>query len=228
MRHREARQPLRGRGGRPGVAAAYGLAYRTDPTSAFGGIIAFNRELTGPAARLILERQFVEVILAPAVSDEAKSLLAAKGEMRVLETGDLRIPVAQLFEYRSVTGGLLVQTRDSASVRPQDLRVVTKRRTDRGRARESAVRVARREICQIECHRMRQGQGDDRHRCRANEPGGELARSPLSRPGTRVYRCRGPPLPRMRSSLSATASTSSPNSASSPSSSQVARSATRR
>ena len=76
---------------------------------------------------LILERQFVEVILAPAVSDEAKSLLAAKSEVRVLETGDLRIPVSQLFEYRSVTGGLLVQTRDSASVRPQDLRVVTKR-----------------------------------------------------------------------------------------------------
>jgi phosphoribosylaminoimidazolecarboxamide formyltransferase/IMP cyclohydrolase len=109
------------------AVAAYELAYRTDPTSAFGGIIAFNRELTAAAARAILERQFVEVILAPAVSGEAKSLLAAKSEVRVLETGDLRLPVAQLFEYRSVTGGLLVQTRDSASVRPEDLRVVTKR-----------------------------------------------------------------------------------------------------
>ena len=109
------------------AAAAYELAYRTDPTSAFGGIIAFNRELTAAAARAILERQFVEVILAPAVSGEAKSLLGAKAEVRVLETGDLRLPVSQLFEYRSVTGGLLVQTRDSASVRPEDLRVVTKR-----------------------------------------------------------------------------------------------------
>lgn len=107
--------------------AAYAQAYRTDPTSAYGGIIAFNRELTAAAAQAILERQFVEVILAPAVSSEAKSLLAAKSEVRVLETGDLRMPASQLFEYRSVTGGLLVQTRDDAPLRPQDLRVVTRR-----------------------------------------------------------------------------------------------------
>ena len=109
------------------AAAAYEQAYRTDPTSAFGGIIAFNREVTAAAARAILERQFVEVILAPAVSSEAQSLLAAKSEVRVLATGDLRMPVSQLFEYRSVTGGLLVQTRDGASVRPEELRVVSKR-----------------------------------------------------------------------------------------------------
>ena len=109
------------------AAAAYELAYRTDPTSAFGGIIAFNREVTAAAARAILERQFVEVILAPAVSSEAQSLLAAKSEVRVLATGDLRMPVSQLFEYRSVTAGLLVQTRDGASVRPEELRVVSKR-----------------------------------------------------------------------------------------------------
>jgi phosphoribosylaminoimidazolecarboxamide formyltransferase/IMP cyclohydrolase len=109
------------------AAAAYEHAYRTDPTSAFGGIIAFNRDLTAAAARAILERQFVEVILAPAVSSEAQSLLAAKSEVRVLETGDLAQPVAQLFEYRSVTAGLLVQTRDGASVRPEELRVVSKR-----------------------------------------------------------------------------------------------------
>jgi phosphoribosylaminoimidazolecarboxamide formyltransferase/IMP cyclohydrolase len=108
-------------------AAAYEQAYRTDPTSAFGGIIAFNRELTAVAARAILERQFVEVILAPAISSEARSLLAAKSEVRVLETGDLRMPVSQVFEYRSVTAGLLVQTRDGASVRPEDLRVVSRR-----------------------------------------------------------------------------------------------------
>ena len=109
------------------AAAAYEQAYRTDPTSAFGGIIAFNREITAAAARAILERQFVEVILAPAVSGEAQALLAAKSEVRVLATGDLRMPVSQLFEYRSVTGGLLVQTRDGASVRPEELRVVSKR-----------------------------------------------------------------------------------------------------
>ena len=108
-------------------AAAYEHAYRTDPTSAFGGIIAFNRELDADTARTILERQFVEVILAPAVSGEARSALEAKSEVRVLEIGDLRGPVSHLFEYKSVAGGLLVQTRDDAAVRSRDLRVVTKR-----------------------------------------------------------------------------------------------------
>ncbi len=106
---------------------AYARAYRTDPTSAFGGIIAVNRELDAAAARAILERQFVEVILAPRVANEAKALLAAKDAIRVLEVGDLATPVSQLLEYKSVAGGLLVQTRDDGAVRAQDLHVVTKR-----------------------------------------------------------------------------------------------------
>jgi len=106
---------------------AYTRAYRTDPTSAFGGIIAVNRELDAAAARAILERQFVEVILAPRVANEAKVLLAAKDAIRVLEVGELAKPVSQLLEYKSVAGGLLVQTRDDGAVRLQDLRVVTKR-----------------------------------------------------------------------------------------------------
>jgi len=106
---------------------AYTRAYRTDPTSAFGGIIAVNRELDAAAARAILERQFVEVILAPRVASEAKGLLAAKDAIRVLEVGDLAKPVSQLLEYKSVAGGLLVQTRDDGAVRVQGLHVVTKR-----------------------------------------------------------------------------------------------------
>ncbi len=106
---------------------AYTRAYRTDPASAFGGIIAVNRELDTAAARAILERQFVEVILAPRVASEAKALLAAKDAIRVLEVGDLAKPVSQLLEYKSVAGGLLVQTRDDGAVRGQDLRVVTRR-----------------------------------------------------------------------------------------------------
>jgi phosphoribosylaminoimidazolecarboxamide formyltransferase/IMP cyclohydrolase len=109
------------------VAEAYIRAYRTDPTSAFGGIIAFNRELDAAATREILERQFVEVILAPSVSAEAKLLLASKDGIRVLQAGDLRTPVAQLLEYKSVAGGLLVQTRDQSSVEMRGLRTVTKR-----------------------------------------------------------------------------------------------------
>jgi len=109
------------------IAEAYIRAYRTDPTSAFGGIIAVNRELDAAATREILERQFVEVILAPSVSAEAKLLLASKDGIRVLQVGDLATPVAQLLEYKSVAGGLLVQTRDESSVETRDLRTVTKR-----------------------------------------------------------------------------------------------------
>jgi phosphoribosylaminoimidazolecarboxamide formyltransferase / IMP cyclohydrolase len=109
------------------VAEAYAHAYRTDPTSAYGGIIAFNRELDAQTARAIVEQQFVEVILAPSISEAAKTALAARDNVRVLITGELHLPVTQLLEYKSVSGGLLVQTRDTGAVRASELRTVTKR-----------------------------------------------------------------------------------------------------
>jgi phosphoribosylaminoimidazolecarboxamide formyltransferase / IMP cyclohydrolase len=109
------------------VGEAYALAYRTDPTSAYGGIIAFNRELDADTARAIVEQQFVEVILAPSITEAAKAALASKDNVRVLITGELHLPVTQLLEYKSVSGGLLVQTRDTGAVRAQELRTVSKR-----------------------------------------------------------------------------------------------------
>ncbi|MGB6308751.1 MAG: bifunctional phosphoribosylaminoimidazolecarboxamide formyltransferase/IMP cyclohydrolase [Steroidobacteraceae bacterium] len=109
------------------IAEAYARAYRTDPTSAFGGVIAFNRELDVATARAILDQQFVEVILAPGVSEAAQALLAQKDNVRVLQVGELTFPVTQLLEYKSVAGGLLVQTRDTGVVRAQELRAVTRR-----------------------------------------------------------------------------------------------------
>ena len=107
---------------------AYDRAYRTDPTSAFGGIIAFNRELDVTTAAAIIDRQFVEVLAAPAFSPDAVKALAAKPNVRVLVLGDLsRAPAGEL-EYRSVTGGLLIQTRDTGSVDANDLKVVTRRK----------------------------------------------------------------------------------------------------
>jgi len=111
----------------PTIADAYARAYRTDPTSAYGGIIAFNRELDAATAHAIVEQQFVEVLLAPSISDDAKAALAPRENVRVLIVGDLSRPVTQLLEYRSVSGGLLVQTRDSGAIRAQELRTVTKR-----------------------------------------------------------------------------------------------------
>ncbi|MDB6101085.1 MAG: purH [Gammaproteobacteria bacterium] len=107
---------------------AYDRAHRTDPTSAFGGIIAFNREVDATTASAIIDRQFVEVLVAPSVSAEAARVLSGKPNVRVLELGDLgRTPSGEL-EYRSVTGGLLVQTRDTGSVAESDLKVVTLRK----------------------------------------------------------------------------------------------------
>ena len=117
------------------LADAYERAHRTDPTSAYGGIIAVNRPLDARTAQSIMERQFAEVIIAPEVAPEARALLAGKPNIRVLLCGDLAAPTGDDFELRSVTGGLLVQDRDSDSSDQGELRVVSKRRPD---ARELA------------------------------------------------------------------------------------------
>lgn len=94
--------------------AAYEKAFATDPESAFGGIIAFNVELDGETAALIADKQFVEVIIAPKVSDAAKQALSAKKNVRVLECGELADANSNLLEYKRVNGGLLVQDNDLA------------------------------------------------------------------------------------------------------------------
>jgi phosphoribosylaminoimidazolecarboxamide formyltransferase/IMP cyclohydrolase len=116
---------------------AYRLAFATDPISAFGGIIAFNRELDAATAGAVCE-QFVEVLLAPKVSAGAKAALAKKQNVRVLEV-PLSSPLAPLpqagggsivnalrCEYKRVGGGLLVQTPDSFSISAAQLKVVTR------------------------------------------------------------------------------------------------------
>ena len=107
--------------------AAYERAWLTDPTSAFGGIIAFNRELDEATAASIGARQFVEVIAAPAVSAGAARLLEARPAVRVLLLGELTPGATSQLELRSVTGGLLAQSRDLADLEPGALTVPTRR-----------------------------------------------------------------------------------------------------
>jgi phosphoribosylaminoimidazolecarboxamide formyltransferase/IMP cyclohydrolase len=107
---------------------AYDRAYRTDPTSAFGGIIAFNRELDEETAAAIAGRQFVEVIAAPSVSAAAAAVLASKQNVRLLTVGALANRPSSDLEYRSVVGGLLVQSRDTALADPSTFRVVTQKK----------------------------------------------------------------------------------------------------
>jgi phosphoribosylaminoimidazolecarboxamide formyltransferase/IMP cyclohydrolase len=101
---------------------AYRRAFSTDPTSAFGGIIAFNRELDAAAARAVVQ-QFVEVVIAPRVSAQARAVVASKANVRLLEVA--LEPGVNDFDYKRVGGGLLVQTPDDRNVAPAELRVVT-------------------------------------------------------------------------------------------------------
>ncbi len=114
------------------ILDAYDRAYKTDPTSAFGGIIAFNRPLDGATAKAIVDRQFVEVIIAPEVTPEALAATASKQNVRVLACGNWEGVRAPGWDYKRVTGGLLVQDRDLGQVAASNLKVVTKRQpTDR-------------------------------------------------------------------------------------------------
>jgi phosphoribosylaminoimidazolecarboxamide formyltransferase/IMP cyclohydrolase len=105
--------------------AAYELAFATDPTSAFGGIIAFNRPLDRATAEAIVKRQFVEVLIAPAIDADALAATATKANVRVLE-----IPAGDghnTHDFKRVGSGLLVQTADNRRVAREELKVVSKR-----------------------------------------------------------------------------------------------------
>lgn len=108
------------------LLSAYNLAYATDSTSAFGGIIAFNQTLDKKTAAAILNRQFVEVIIAPVISTAAKLLLAEKKNIRVLECGQWNNNNKAVFDFKRVSGGLLVQEQDSGQITANDLKIVSK------------------------------------------------------------------------------------------------------
>jgi phosphoribosylaminoimidazolecarboxamide formyltransferase/IMP cyclohydrolase len=109
------------------IGEAYDKAFRTDPTSAFGGIIAFNRPLDAKTARTIIDRQFVEVIVAPGVEDAAATIAAEKKNVRVLEVSDRGESAATGFDFKKVSGGLLVQTTDLGRITADDLKVVSRK-----------------------------------------------------------------------------------------------------
>ncbi|WP_150299632.1 bifunctional phosphoribosylaminoimidazolecarboxamide formyltransferase/IMP cyclohydrolase [Pseudomonas profundi] len=110
-----------------GIRQAYELAYATDSESAFGGIIAFNRELDGETAKAIVYRQFVEVIIAPRISAAAREAVSAKANVRLLECGEWTTERQAGWDYKRVNGGLLVQSRDTGMITEADLKVVTRR-----------------------------------------------------------------------------------------------------
>src|ERR1043165_8542415 len=111
-----------------GIASSLEEAYRralaTDPVSAFGGIVAFNRKVDGATARAVTEI-FTEVVVAPDFDEDAVEILKSKKNLRILRAGEARQPTG--LDFKRITGGMLVQTRDTHRLRREDLKVVTKR-----------------------------------------------------------------------------------------------------
>jgi len=109
------------------LLGAYQKAFTTDPTSAFGGIIAFNQKLDAETAQNIIDKQFVEVIIAPEIDQAAIIALQAKQNVRVLECGYWQSATTTGFDFKRVNGGLLIQDRDNGVIMPEELKVVSKR-----------------------------------------------------------------------------------------------------
>jgi phosphoribosylaminoimidazolecarboxamide formyltransferase/IMP cyclohydrolase len=118
------------------ILAAYEKAFSTDPTSAFGGIIAFNQPLDAATARAIIDKQFVEVIVAPDIAPDALEITAEKKNVRVLTTGNPATGTDTGFDFKKVSGGLLVQEADAGEISAADLKVVTEKAPDAGQTED--------------------------------------------------------------------------------------------
>jgi len=118
------------------ILEAYEKAYATDTESAFGGIIAFNRELDEATANAIIERQFVEVIIAPTATTGAQSAISAKKNVRLLVCGELSRAQSAM-DYKRVNGGLLVQERDLGMINLAEIKVVSRRQPSEDELRDA-------------------------------------------------------------------------------------------
>jgi phosphoribosylaminoimidazolecarboxamide formyltransferase/IMP cyclohydrolase len=126
------------------IAEAYRRALACDPVSAFGGIVAVNRSLDGETAAEIA-KVFTEVVIAPEADSDARAILADKQNLRLLVTGALPDPAAPGMTAKTLSGGLLLQSRDAGGLAAEDLKVVTKRAPDESEIRDLlfAFRVAK-------------------------------------------------------------------------------------
>ena len=118
------------------ILDAYEKAFATDPTSAFGGIIAFNHHLDSATARAIIDKQFVEVIVAPEIDEDALPVLAEKKNVRVLSVGEWPQSAEATVDFKKVSGGLLVQGSDTGIITEADLSIVSEQTPDAGQIRD--------------------------------------------------------------------------------------------
>jgi phosphoribosylaminoimidazolecarboxamide formyltransferase/IMP cyclohydrolase len=108
------------------LESAYKRAYASDPASAYGGVIAFNRAVDESTASAVVRNQFAEVIIAPAISELARDVFAKKPNVRVLECGSVPAQIPE-WDIKSIEGGILIQDRDSDQIAAAELKTVTKR-----------------------------------------------------------------------------------------------------
>jgi phosphoribosylaminoimidazolecarboxamide formyltransferase/IMP cyclohydrolase len=107
--------------------SAYELAFQSDTTSAFGGIIAFNRPISGDVAQKIIDTQFAEVVIAPMIDTAAKTVFSNRKNIRVLECGNLQRDRVGEMHYQKILGGMLVQEADLSLLDDENLKTVTDR-----------------------------------------------------------------------------------------------------
>lgn len=120
------------------IELAYLKAYATDATSAFGGVLAFNRTVTEKTAELILSKQFAEVLIAPEITEEALKVFATKKRMRIICSGAIPDEVKPWQSFKRVSGGVLVQDADTGMIDVNDAKVVTKRQPTEAELRDLA------------------------------------------------------------------------------------------
>jgi phosphoribosylaminoimidazolecarboxamide formyltransferase/IMP cyclohydrolase len=149
------------------LATAYRTAREADPVSAFGCVVALNRPVEVDTAKVIGET-FVECVVAPSFSPAALEVLHTKKNLRLLATGEWLAASQSTLEYKRVSGGIVVQTRDATGAgEVRGAKVATKRSHGR-RAREPRIRLACRKARQVQRHRPRQGDAHGGRRCGSN------------------------------------------------------------
>ena len=191
---------------------AYSKAFQTDPTSAFGGIIAFNRPVDGAAAQAVA-KQFVEVLMAPDFSAEALQVFAGKANVRLLK---IALPPGgardwdngrNMMDVKRVGSGLLMQTADNRELALAELKVVTKKQPTPAGAAGPAVRLEGGQVREVQRDRVLQGRHDDGRGRGPDEPAGFGAHRQHQGASTPGCRCRARWWRATPSSRSATGST---------------------
>ena len=205
LRDRQARQSLRRRGWRDAAARPTERAFATDPTSAFGGIIAFNRALDGAAAEAVA-KQFVEVVIAPSVDAGARAVFAAKQNVRVLEVAAGARRAAATTSSASAAA-CWCRRRTRATWRPTNCASSPGARRRPQQMRRPAVRLARGQVREVERHRLLRRRQNARRRRRPDEPRRQRPHRRRSRRRTPASRWPARWSPPTRSSRSATGST---------------------